>query len=116
MPPFRESPGTQRRGLDRGVFACAASAAILPAPRQDDAVPAVAIEEFQPLSDPGIEPRLHVVRNLAHDMLAVPQPRQLSPCRRRPHSLFTLFALISKRRHSGRFLRRIFNACGQDDV
>jgi hypothetical protein len=72
---------------------------ILAPARQDDAMAAMAIKKIKPLADPRVESSLNMARDLAHDMLAVFEPRQLCPRRCGPNRLLALLALKPIRRH-----------------
>ena len=52
-------------------------------------------KEGHPLTDPRVEPTLHVLRDLTDDMRAILEPLQLRPRRCGPNGLFTLFAMVS---------------------
>lgn len=59
-------------------------------------MPRVMSEELEPIVDPRVETSLHVLRDLAHDMLAIHQPEQLAARCRRPNRLFALLAVIAE--------------------
>jgi len=54
----------------------------------------VAFEELHAVHDPRVEAGTDVLEHLAHEMLAVAQPRQLSARRCQPNGFLALLALI----------------------
>ena len=57
---------------------------------------AMAIEKFETLVDPRIEPGLNVTGDFAHDVLAILEPLQLAARRRGPDRFFAFLALITE--------------------
>jgi hypothetical protein len=58
-------------------------------------------QKIEPFVNPGIEPGLHVTRDLPYDVFAIFQPLQFRPRGRRPNRLLTFFALKSESHRLG---------------
>ncbi len=82
--------------------------------REDDAVTGVAVEELEPLGQPGVEAALDVLGDLAGDVLTILQPREFGPRRRGPNRFLTLLAVVAVR-HYVRTASASLTSCGISD-